>query len=75
MKRDMFDTKAEYIASQIVELAEALEKLDVQKVVSSPYLRCLATASKLCHALDPGIAQIEIDYSLSEVRRNFSFLT
>lgn len=47
----------------------ALQQYSIQKVVSSPYLRCLATASRVCHALSPGIAQVEIDYSLSEVEQ------
>ena len=52
-------------------MRDCLSQYAVEKVVSSPFLRCLQTAAIMCTSL--GISTVEVDNSLSEVGGLCSF--
>lgn len=52
---------------QLPTAASAIREFEVEKVVSSPFKRCLQTASCICRELQPPLDTIEIDYAMCEV--------
>jgi broad specificity phosphatase PhoE len=52
---------------QVAELAAALRQYNIEKVVTSPFLRCLQTTSALCKDLP--LLEVEVDNILCEVRK------
>ena len=54
-----------FLCIQVWRRARMLSQYAIEKVVSSPFLRCLQTAAMVCTSL--GIRTVEVDNSLSEV--------